>query len=60
MLICDIASVGATVHTWHVALHLGLATVVSLGGGTFLALGVRAHRRTMRLLEDAASGRQAH
>lgn len=50
MFICDIATVGATVHTWHIALHLGLAAVVSLGGATFLGLGVRAHRRTMRLL----------
>jgi hypothetical protein len=48
MLICDIAAVGPAVHAWHVALHMGLATVVSLGGGLFLGLGVRAHRRTMR------------
>jgi hypothetical protein len=50
MLICDIATVGPAVHAWHVALHMGLATVVSLGGAMFLGLGVRAHRRTMKEL----------
>jgi ABC-type branched-subunit amino acid transport system permease subunit len=48
MLICDVASVGATVHAWHVALHLGLAGVVSLGGSVFLGLGFIAHRRARR------------
>ncbi len=50
MLICDIATVGPAVHAWHLALHLGLATLVSTGGAMFLGLGVRAHRRTMRRL----------
>ena len=57
MLICDIATVGPAVHAWHLALHLGLATVVSMGGALFLAIGVRAHRRTMQeiALEAASS-----
>ena len=50
MFICDIASVGPAVHAWHLALHMGLATVVSLGGTIFLGLGITAHRRTMRRL----------
>ena len=54
MLICDIATVGATTHYLHVALHLGLASVLSLGGGIFLALGVRASRRSQR--EQAIAG----
>ncbi len=56
MLICDIAAVGPAVHAWHLALHLGLATVVSVGGSIFLALGVRSHRRTMRRLALEARG----
>ena len=56
MFICDISTVGATVHAWHLALHMGLATIVSLGGVSFLGLGFRAHRRTMRrLAEDPRS-----
>jgi hypothetical protein len=45
MFDCDIATVGATVHAVHVALHLGLAGVVSLGGSVFLFLGMRARAR---------------
>ena len=52
MLICDIATVGPTVHAWHVALHLGLATVISFGGSVFLGLGFVAHRRTRRRLAE--------
>lgn len=48
MFTCDIATVGASVHAWHVALHVALATIVSLGGFVFLAVGVRTHRRVMR------------
>jgi len=51
--ICDVATVGAGVHALHVALHLGLAGVVSVGGALFLGLGFRAHRRARR--EAAAS-----
>ena len=47
-LICDIATVGATVHYTHLALHLGLAGVVSLGGGVFLGLGIVASIRARR------------
>jgi hypothetical protein len=46
--LCDIATVGATTHYLHVALHLGLAAVVSIGGGVFLTLGFVARRRTLR------------
>ena len=46
--LCDIATVGATTHSLHVALHLGLAGVVSLGGGVFLTLGFVARRRALR------------
>ena len=52
MLICDVSTVGATVHAWHLAIHLGLATVVSLGGSLFLGLGIVAHRRTRRRLAE--------
>jgi ABC-type branched-subunit amino acid transport system permease subunit len=48
MFVCDIATVGATVHAWHVAIHLGLAGLVSFGGGVFLTLGAIAHRRARR------------
>lgn len=44
-LICDIATVGATVHYTHLALHFGLAGIVSLGGGVFLGLGIVASLR---------------
>ena len=46
--LCDIATVGPTTHYLHVALHLGLAGVVSLGGGVFLTLGLVARRRATR------------
>jgi hypothetical protein len=52
--LCDIATVGATTHHLHVALHLGLAAVVSLGGGVFLALGFVARRRATRSAAAAA------
>ncbi len=55
MFVCDIATVGATVHAWHVALHLALVGVVSVGGGVFLTLGAIAHRRARRLQRLAAS-----
>lgn len=45
MFLCDIATVGPTVHAWHVALHVGLIALVSTGGGAFLTLGALAHRR---------------
>ena len=45
--LCDIAQVGAATHYLHVALHLGLAGIVSIGGGAFLALGFRARRRAL-------------
>jgi hypothetical protein len=48
VLICDIATVGATVHYAHLALHLGLAAIVSLGGGLFLGLGIVASLRARR------------
>jgi ABC-type branched-subunit amino acid transport system permease subunit len=48
MFICDISTVGAGVHAWHLALHVGLAGFVSLGGGIFLTLGAIAHRRARR------------
>ena len=47
-LICDIATVGATVHYTHLALHLGLAGIVSFGGGIFLGLGIWANLRARR------------
>ncbi len=47
-MICDIETVGATVHYAHLALHLGLSGVVSLGGALFLGLGFRARRRATR------------
>ena len=49
MFNCDISTVGAAVHAWHVALHLGLAGIVSAGGSVFLALGFVARRRAQRL-----------
>jgi ABC-type branched-subunit amino acid transport system permease subunit len=49
MFLCDIDTVGATVHAWHLVLHVGLAGIVSLGGSVFLGLGIVAHRRTARL-----------
>jgi hypothetical protein len=57
MFICDVATVGPTVHLLHLALHVGLAGFVSLGGALFLGLGFRAQRRsrrpaTERVLED--------
>ena len=56
-LICDIATVGATVHYTHLALHVGLAGIVSLGGGTFLGLGIvaslRARRERLALRSEA-------
>ena len=52
MLVCDIATVGPTAHAWHVALHLGLTTVISLGGSVFLGLGFAAHRRARRRLAE--------
>jgi hypothetical protein len=55
VFICDIATVGATVHAWHVALHLGLVGVISVGGGVFLTLGAVAHRRARRLQRLPAS-----
>jgi hypothetical protein len=48
LVICDIATVGATVHYTHLALHLGLAAIVSLGGGVFLGLGIVASLRARR------------
>jgi hypothetical protein len=48
MLLCDIEAVGASTHYLHLALHLGLASLVSVGGGVFLTLGVVAHRRAIR------------
>jgi ABC-type branched-subunit amino acid transport system permease subunit len=45
--ICEIATVGASAHATHL-LHLGLAGIVSLGGGIFLGLGVVASRRARR------------
>lgn len=48
MFICDINVVGATTHYLHVALHLGLAGIVTVGGSVFLTLGVVAHRRALR------------
>ena len=47
-MICDIATVGATVHYTHLALHLGLAAIVSLGGVVFLGLGIVASLRARR------------
>ena len=47
-LICDVATVGAMVHYTHVALHFGLAGIVSLGGGMFLGLGILASLRARR------------
>ena len=46
--LCDIATVGATTHYLHVALHLGLVGVVSFGGGIFLTLGFVARLRATR------------
>ena len=48
MFICDIQTVGAATHWFHVALHFGLAGLVSVGGSTFLGLGVIAHRRARK------------
>ena len=53
--LCDIATVGATTHYLHVALHLGLAGVVSLGGGIFLTLGFVARRRDSRAARAATA-----
>ncbi len=55
MLICDIETVGATVHYAHLALHLGLTGFVSLGGVLFLGLGFRARRRASPLAAEPAS-----
>ena len=55
MLICDIATVGPAAHDLHLALHVGFAGVVSLGGAIFLALGVRATRRAHRDVVAASS-----
>jgi hypothetical protein len=52
--LCDIATVGATTHYLHVALHLGLAGVVSLGGAVFLTLGFVARRRATRAATAAS------
>jgi len=49
MFVCDIATVGASVHAWHLAIHVGLAGIVSAGGSVFLAWGFIARRRARRL-----------
>ena len=54
MFICDVATVGATVHAWHVALHLGLLGLVTGGGGMFLTLGALATRRVRRRVVQGA------
>jgi hypothetical protein len=59
MLICDIETVGATVHYAHLALHLGLTGLVSMGGLLFLGLGFRASRRAGRSVPVPASTAQA-
>ena len=48
-LICDISTVGVTVHYTHLALHVGLAGIISLGGGIFLGLGIVSSLRARRL-----------
>ena len=47
-LMCDVSSVGTTVHYTQVALHLGLTAVISLGGGVFLGLGIISSVRARR------------
>jgi hypothetical protein len=54
VLICDIATVGPTVHLLHLALHVGLTGFVSLGGVLFLGLGFRAQRRSRRPATERA------
>lgn len=46
--ICDIPGATPAVTAWHLALELGLAAFVVIGGLTFLALGWRAYRRAER------------
>jgi ABC-type branched-subunit amino acid transport system permease subunit len=58
VFICDVATVGATVHAWHVALHLGLVGLVSVGGGFFLTLGAIAHRRALRARQPTSEPRR--
>jgi hypothetical protein len=42
---CDIPGASAAVSAWHLALEVGLAVFVVVGGLTFLALALRAYRR---------------
>jgi len=46
--ICDIPGASAAVSAWHLALEVGLAVFVVVGGITFLTLAVRAYRRADR------------
>ena len=55
-MICDIATVGATAHSPHLALHVGLTGVVSFEDVLFLALGLRANRRSHRELAVRFAG----
>jgi hypothetical protein len=48
VFICDVATTGPAVHAFHVALHLGLAALLSGSGTVFLGLGLIAHRRARR------------
>jgi hypothetical protein len=48
MFVCDIPNATAAVQAFHIALHVGLAAVVSTSGAMFLALGAIAHRRARR------------
>jgi hypothetical protein len=52
MFLCDVATVGPMVHALHLALHVGLAGVVSLGGSLFLGAGLLSFRRARRAPRD--------
>jgi len=45
VLVCEIGDVGLATHAWHVALHVGLAALVSSVGSGFLAAGLVIHVR---------------
>ncbi len=43
---CDIPGASAAVSAWHLALEVGLAAFVVIGGLLFLSMAVRAYQRS--------------
>jgi hypothetical protein len=51
--VCTIPGADASTAAWHAAVHLGLTGFVTSAGSIFLALGIRAYRRSAPVVARA-------